>query len=298
VLQSIAYFERALETDHEFALAWAGLADACTILADYGLTNPAVAMPRAREAAQRALCLNPSLAEAHASLGLIRGVYDWAWDDSERHFRQAMALNPGYATAYHWYGADCLALFGRFEEAIEMVNIALRLNPLEPIFRETLGHIHMLSRRYGMAEVIFHELHQELPNYFKACTALGRVFAASGRFDEAIAMFEKGRAIGGDVPSIVSALGQVHGYKGDFHIAQHYMRLLQAIEKSQHVPSTCFAVVHLGLGETGRALDWLERGCANHELPVTAIGVHPAYERLRAEQRFRSLLTKMNIAHS
>ena len=296
LLQSIVFFERALEVDADCALAFAGLADAHSILADFGLKNPAEGMVKAREAAQRAIALDPTLAEAHTSLGFIRGIYDWCWDESEAHYRQAIALNPGYATAYHWYAADLLTPTGRCAEAFDLMETAIQLNPLEPALKESYAYIHMIAGDYDEAAGLLRRLQQEAPDYYKAYTALGRTYASAGNYPLAIEMLEKGRAIAGDVPNILSALGQAHAMNEDFGMALHYLNLLESIARSQYVSSTCYALVHIGLGEFGKALDWLERGCENHDLPITNLKVHPGYAPLREEPRFQELLKKIRLA--
>ena len=296
LLQSIVFFERALEVDADCALAFAGLADAHSILADFGLKNPAEGMVKAREAAQRAIALDPTLAEAHTSLGFIRGIYDWCWDESEAHYRQAIALNPGYATAYHWYAADLLTPTGRCAEAFDLMETAIQLNPLEPALKESYAYIHMIAGDYDEAAGLLRRLQQEAPDYYKAYTALGRTYTSAGNYPLAIEMLEKGRAIAGDVPNILSALGQAHAMNEDFGMALHYLNLLESIARSQYVSSTCYALVHIGLGEFGKALDWLERGCENHDLPITNLKVHPGYAPLREEPRFQELLKKIRLA--
>jgi serine/threonine-protein kinase len=296
LLQSLALYERALEKDQNCALAWAGLADSCGTLADYGLRKPDEMIARARHSAERALALDATLAEAHTSLGFIRGVYDWQWTESMRHYQRAIDLNPGYATAYHWYGTDCLALLGQFDHAIEVVETALDLNPNQPIVKEALGYVHMLARHFDTADMIFRQLQEDFPEFAKGYTALGRVLAARGRYDEAISMLEKGRVIGGELPSTLSALGQVHAMRGDLDMGRHFLRMVQNLAKERYVPSTCLVLVYLGLSEIDTALDWLEAGCEHHDLPLTTIAVHPAYDGLRGEPRFQDVLQKMNLS--
>ena len=295
LLQSIVFFERALEVDPGCALAWAGLADAHSILADFGLKNPADGMVKAREAAQRAIALDETLAEAHTSLGFIRGVYDWCWEESEIHYRRAIALNPGYATAHHWYAADLLAPTGRFTEALEVMETGTMLNPLDPAMRESFAYIHMVAGDYDEAASLLRRLQQEAPDYYKAYTALGRTYISTGNYPLAIEMLEKGRAIAGDVPNILSALGQAHAMNEDFGTALHFLNLLESIARSQYVSSTCYALVYIGLGEFGKALEWLERGSENRDLPITNLKVHPGYAPLRPEPRFQALLKKIRL---
>ena len=156
--QSIQYFQNAIAADGNSALAHAGLADAYSLVMDYGLMRPAEGVPQAKAAAQRAISLDPELAEPHASLAFIRGTYDWEWDDAELLYQQAIALNPGYATAHHWLGVDHYAILGRMDEALAEGNIARQLDPLSGIILEGNGYVHMLRREYQAAIAAYREI--------------------------------------------------------------------------------------------------------------------------------------------
>ena len=134
--RSVQHFEQAIGLDPRFALGYAGLADAYTLLADYGLVNSGDIMPAAKSAARKALEIDPTLAEAHTSLGLIRSIYDWEWADAETHYRRAMELNPGYATTHHWFAVDYLGTLGRADEAMVEIELAQQLDPLPPIIQQ------------------------------------------------------------------------------------------------------------------------------------------------------------------
>jgi serine/threonine-protein kinase len=293
--RSVELFQRAVAADEDFALAHAGLADAYCLLADYGLAHPTDAMPRARAAALHALELDPRSAEAHVSFGLIRCVYDWEWLEGEALFRRALELNPGYATAHHWFGVDVLAMLGRFDEAAEHLQRAGRLDPLSLIIHEGKAYLLTMTRRYDEAIAAYQGLVELEPTFYKAYTSMGRAYIHKGMYPEAIEMLQKGRALAGDIPSILGALGQVYALAGDRSEARQVLGQLEEISTRQHVPSTTFALVNAGLAEYGRALDWLERGCAQHELPLTALKVHPGYDALRDQPRFAALLRRMRL---
>ena len=134
--------------DADFALGYAGLADAFILLADYSGDSPSSVVGCARAAAKRALAIDSTLGEAEASLGIIGALHDWNWASAGEHFRRAIELNPSYATAYHWYGLDYLALLGRFTEARKAVRMAVELDPLTSIMRESIGYVDLLDRRF------------------------------------------------------------------------------------------------------------------------------------------------------
>ena len=294
--RSLQYFEAAIEADAESALAYAGVADAYTLLVEYGLVHPAEGIPKVKAAASRAIELDANLAEAYPSLALIRSQAEWQWEEAETLFRKAIALNPGYATAHHWLGIDCLALLGRLEEAKLENEIALQLDPLSSIVYEGRALLNIWNRNYAEAIQVCREIQEFDPSFYKAYTTMGRALALDGNYTQALAMLEKGRSLAGDVPSILAAIGQVLALSGDRASAQGVLAKLAARAAEVHIPYTCFAIVHLGLGENEKALDWLEKGCEQHEPPLGSLKVHPIYDPLRTHPRFQALLRRVRLA--
>jgi TolB-like protein/Tfp pilus assembly protein PilF len=292
---SVLSFNQAIAADPASALGYAGLADALCLLVDYGFMRTGEAMPRASEAAQKALELDPHSAEAHASYGMIRALYDWEWNEAEAFFLRALELNPGYATAHHWYGIDFLASLGRFAEAHDEIDRAHELDPLSQIILEGHGYLLMLERRYDEAIEAYRGLLDLDASFYKAFTSMGRAMVQKGDYPGGIAMLEKGRAMVGDVPSILGALGQASAMAGDRARARDLLNQLNALARSRYVPTTSLALIHAGLGEHEKALDWLERGCDLRELPLSSLKVHPAYDVLRSEPRFDVLLRRLRL---
>lgn len=292
---AIGCFEQAVAIDAGFALGWAGLADSYAVLADYGLMAQAASIPAASRAANRAMELDPSLAEPYVSLGLFRARYEWNWDESERLFRKAIELNPGYATAHHWYSVDVLAMRGRMDEALEEIETAISLDPLSPILREGRAYLMTLSHRYGEAMEQLKALREMDPTFHKAWTSMGRVYTLLGDYAAAITMYQKGRSIAGDVPSLLGALGQAYALGGRTDDAKELLSQLLEMARHRHVSSTAFAILHLGLGEQGRALDWLETGVEQRDLSMGPLNVHPIYDAIRGEPRFQAVLRRMRL---
>jgi TolB-like protein/Flp pilus assembly protein TadD len=293
--RSVQYFTEAIAVDQDFAMAYSGLADAYTLLADYGVLHPSEAMPQAKAAAQRALDLDPLLGEAEASLGLIRGLYDWQWDTAEKHYRRAIELNPGYSTTHHWYAVDHMAMLGRMEEAREEIEIARALDPLSPIIREAIGFLAMLDRRYEEAIAHYREEVELDPFFYKGYTSMGRAYIQLGMYEEAIAHLEKGRSLAGDVPNILGALGQAWALSGNTAEARKFLKQLQQLSKTSYIPCSGIALIHLGLGEKEKALEILEAGCEQRHLVLATLKVHPAYDDLRGEPRFSAILQRMGL---
>ena len=294
--RSIQYFKAAIEADPASALAYAGLADAYTLDMEYGLTHPADGIPLAKTAALRAIEFDPLLAEAYPSLALIRSHCDREWEESEALYRKAIALNPGYATAHLWLGGDCLLMLGRLEEALEEIQVALELDPLSSITHQTRGWLYLLKNQYEEAIRCYRDILEFDPLSYRAYAAIGRALGLHGKYSEALAMLEKARAMEEGVPSILAAMGQIFGQSGDLASARGVLAKLEARARERHIPSTCFAVVHLGLGEEERALDWLERGFEQQEMTLASLGVNPIYDALRGDTRFQALLKRLRVA--
>ena len=292
---SVEYFEKAIAIDDTFALAWAGLADGFTLLADYSLMAPAEAMPKAKHAAQRALELDPSRGEAWASLALIASLFEWEWEIAETHYLRAIELNPGYATVHMWYGIDHLAQLGRFEEAYREIELARQMDPWSSMNIESEGFLHLLAKEYDAAIQFYREALAVDRTFYKVWTSLGRALIQKGEYEEAIRMLEKGRSLGGAIPNVLAALGQAHALAGRPERARSFLEELRTLAGSRHVSSTCYAIIHMGLGEKELALQALETGCDRRELPMAALAVHPAYDSLRDEPRFAALVERLGL---
>lgn len=283
-------FEQAVALDDRSALAYAGLADSYTLLADYSYIDAAEVMEKATMAAAKAVELDPYSAEAYTSLAWIRSRYEWRWQEAGVLYRRAIELNPGYATAHHWYASDYLALLRRFDEALVEADIACGLDPLSMIVHECRGFILMLHGRYDDAIAVYRRMHEMDPSFYKAHTSLGRVFIECGRYAEAIEELEHGRKIAGDLPNILAALGQAHALAGHREQSLCLLEQLTALAEARYVPCTSLALLNTALGNRDRALTYLEQGIATRELQLCIANVHPAYAPLRGEPRFQKVL--------
>jgi TolB-like protein/tetratricopeptide (TPR) repeat protein len=293
--QSVHCYEQAIAADATCAEAYAGLADAYSLLADHSFLEPSDAAARARSAAEKALALDPESGEAHVSLAFIRALFDWEWADAEALYHKAIALNPGYSRAHHWYAIDFLAIQGRLDEALSEARLARHLDPLSQITVEGCGYVHMMRRDYWIALEEYRQLIALDPLFYRAYSSMGRVLSLMGRYDDAIAAFEKARALEGDAPKILSALGQTLALAGFTWEARALLDQLHAMAGGQWVSPVCFAIVHLGLGDHQSALTHLEAACDQRELAVAALKVHPLYDPLRSEPRFQRLLERIHL---
>jgi serine/threonine-protein kinase len=295
MLKSVARFGEAILADEACAEAYAGLADAYSLLTEYGFLSPSEGVPKARAAAERALKLDPQSAEANVSLAFVRSLFEWKWAEAEPLYRAAVAANPGYSRARHWYGMDFLALLGRLDEAEEQMRIAVDVDPLSMIIREGAGYVPMLRGDYEQAVAAYLDLIDLDPSFYKAYGSLGRVLSLMGRYEEAITAFERARSLAGPVPSLLGALGGTLALAGRTAEACALLAELREIENDHWVPSVSFAILHLGLHDHATALSFLERAADRGEMAVTALKVHPLYHPLRSEPRFERLLDRINL---
>jgi serine/threonine-protein kinase len=293
----LTHFQAAIDADPRSALAHSGLADAYALLVYYSVLHPVEGVSKAKAAAIRAIQLDPMLAESYATLALISSHHDGKWEKAESLYRKAIILNPGYAIAHHWLGVTCLALVGRFDDALEEIEMALELDPLFSNFHQGRGLVSLFKREYQDAVRIYREILESDPTFYGAFDAIGRAYIQMGNYSEALAMLQKGRSFRGDVPHILAAIGQALALSNDTAGARGVLAQLQARSRNEYVPSTCFAVLHLGLRENEKALDWLEKACEEHEMSAAALRVHPIYDELRRESRFLAVLEKLGLAN-
>ena len=295
MLKSIEWFERSAAISPACPLPYAGLADAWSMLAVYGVIPSHEAMPKARSAALRALELDPRSAEAHTSLGVIRGQFEWNWVEAEALYRRAIAISPNYATAYHWLSGDVHAVHGRFEQAEEGLRIALRLDPLSLVVHAAIVSTEVLRRRWDVAEQRCNALLDLDSSYFRARSLLGRIYIQQGRYDEAIAELSYARTVASGVPNVISALTQAYAMAGREYEALRCLAELKAMAASSYVPSTCFAVAYIGLGEYDEAIRSLERACQMREASLITVGQHSVYDPLRSRPELQQIVKKMNF---
>jgi TolB-like protein/Tfp pilus assembly protein PilF len=294
LLKSVTCFEQAIAAEETCAVAYAGVADAYSLLADHSFLDPSEAAPKARAAAETALSIDPDCAEANVSLAFIRTVFDWAWADAEPLFRRAIELNPGYARAHHWF-IDLLSILGRLDEALSEALTAHHLDPLSQIIWEGCGLMHMLRREYALALDIYQQLVEFDPTFYRAYSSMGRVLSLMGHYTEAIAAFEKAHSLSPDAPSVLAALGQTFALAGRTDEALRILEQLERLSHTHWVPAASFAVVHLGLGDCEKALGYCETVVEKRERAATGFGVHPVWEPLRREPRFLALLRHVHL---
>jgi TolB-like protein/DNA-binding winged helix-turn-helix (wHTH) protein/tetratricopeptide (TPR) repeat protein len=294
---AIACFRAAIERDPSYALAYTGLADCFALEGsmEYGIAPPNDVMPKARAAATRALEIDPELAEAHASLGLVLWEYDWKRNDAERELRRAIELSPGYATAHQWL-AEMLAEQGRAEEAWREIQRAQELDPLSLAIATDLGLLSYYQRDYERAAAYLRAALAMDPNFHQASLALGLVYLQQGEQAKAVEVFRTAdEAVGGSPPTM-AALGFACALAGRTSEARTLADGLLAGSRTHNVPSYYLAAIPLGLGDHERAFEWLDRACAERCSLLGTLKVDPAFDPIRGDPRFAALLRCVRLA--
>jgi adenylate cyclase len=294
LLQAIDLFEKALEKDRTFALAYCGVADSWAQLGWLEFSAPTVAFPKAREAAERALEIDDHLAEAHASLGFVRFLYERDWETAEKEFRRAIALNPGLPTAHQFY-ADLLKAMGRFDEALAEMRVALALDPVSMAVNTGFGHVLYLARQFDGAIEQYNQALRIDPTFGPAHLWFGRPYLQKGMYPEAIAEIRLAVAASGGSTISLAVLAHALASAGKKAEAQEILEDLLERSRTQYLPSYWIALVYIGLGETDRALEWLERAYEERSSWLVWAKVEPRFDGLRSDPRFVSLLRRMRL---
>ncbi len=290
--RGIEYFQAAIEKDPAYALAYVGLADSYALVSGYASVKPSDAFPRAKAAALKALEIDESLAEAHASLGIILDTYEWDWTGAETELLRAIELKPGYATAHHWYGLH-LGQRGRFPEAIASMQRAVKLDPLSLVINRNLGRVLYFSRQYDLAIQNLRRTLEMDPRFGPALHDLGHAYIEKKMFPEAIETFTEARRITGDSEDL-AGIAHAQARAGHAAEAEKMLLSLNEINERQYVTPYEMSMVYAALGRKSEALDWLERSCDDRYPQSAWIKVEPAFDSLRDEPRFKELVRRMH----
>lgn len=292
--KAVEYFNRAIEADPSYALAYAGLASSYVKLGLFGAMPQREAYPRAKAAALAALRMDEMLAEAHAALGFVKMIDEWDWPGTEGEYKRAIELNPNYADVHKLYGYRLIHKC-RFDEAIEQMQRAVELDPLSLEYMTSLGDAYYYARKYDQAaDQLWKALEME-SSYGEAHLFLARTREQQGRYEEAIAGFRKARELTGDVPAI-AGLGRACALSGREAEAREILNELKELSGQRYVDPTYPALVHLGLNEHDEAFALLEQAYADHSAWMVHLKAEPMFDAVRADPRFTSLLRRVGLA--
>ena len=299
---ALNHFNRAKEIDPNFALAWAGLADTYWGAADANIA-PTEARAKAKAAAQRALKLDDSLAEAHSALGAVNYVSEFQWAESEKEFQRAIQLKPNYAPA-HWQYGWLLVFIGRAEEALKEMQRAVELDPLSPVMTTDLNVPHQMrawkssgveaKREYDKAIAQCNKALELDPSFYLPHFVLGTIEARGPNYLKAIEEFRVAQAMETQ-PIITAYLGYAYAMNGQRDKAMETLEELNQLARRRFVTPFCQALVYLGLGENSQAIFWLEKAYEEQSIWVAWLKVEPLFEPLRSDPRFQALYKRMNF---
>jgi TolB-like protein/DNA-binding winged helix-turn-helix (wHTH) protein/Tfp pilus assembly protein PilF len=288
------HFQKAIEADPSYALAYSGLADTYALLGSYGVMPIAESHPLGREAARKAVRLDDSLGDAHRSLAAITADYYWDWPEVERHYARALDLDPNNVTTLSFY-SFYLAYTGRPAKALPMAEQAVRLDPVSPNARTTLGSVLLLARRSADAARQFEEA-VELDASFSFAHALaGMAYSAQGMHDRAMAAVQKARDLAGDRPDIVGFHGYILARGGRRNEALKALEDLRRVAHPGEPSAFLMAFVDVGLGETDRAFEWLDQAIQAREWQSPMIKANPVFDAIRPDPRFPALLGRIGL---
>jgi TolB-like protein/Tfp pilus assembly protein PilF len=292
--KAIDYFNQAIEKDPNYAEAYTGLADAYALSGDweYGILSPEVAFPKAKAAASKALALDDGLAEAHTSLAFTLDLYDWDWESAEQEYKRAIALNPGYATAHHWYAWHLIVL-GRNQEALSESRKAESLDPLSPIISADLADALCVAHLYDESVQQSRKTLELHPYFAVAHYQLGQALAQKQMYNEAIAEIRRAIELSGGNTGFESKLAYAYAISGRTEEAIKIVKGLEAGENRSSSTDPHLALIYVGLGDHDQAMIWLNRAYQARFNP--SILMRPGFDPLRSDARFLDLLRRIGL---
>jgi TolB-like protein/Flp pilus assembly protein TadD len=294
--KSIDAYQKAIQKDPNYALAYAGLGSAYALLGQvpYDDMLPSDAKPKARQAAERALQLDPQLGEAHSVLANVAFSYDWDFGTAEREFQRALALGQNDPTAHLWFSHYCVVR-NRLEQAHEENSRTLALDPVSPLFNTVRAEIYYNARRYDEAIGQARRTIEQYPTYWLAYIWLGSAYREKKMYKDALDQFSQASKLSGNHPAITALYGHALAVSGDTAGARTALAELQLLRQSRYVSALYFAAVYTGLGEKSTALDWLDRAYRERNDRLVYLNVDPMADPLRSEPRFRDLMRRLRL---
>lgn len=295
--KGLEHFHQVIELDPTYGLAYAGIADSYSMMVFNNMISPRDGLTKARAAATRALELDEKLAEARSSKAFVKLFYDWDWAEAEREFHRTFELDPNYSIARQWYAME-LAALGRHQEAVRETERGLEIDPLSLSINSTSSLLLYFVRKYDEA------LEQGLatidldPNFFASHFVSGLALEQKGQIERAIIELRASATLSGRWPLFVGAYGHACAAAGNQEEAQKIIAELRETSARKYVSAFAVAAVYAGSRDKDLTLDWLEKAYDERAAWMIFLNVHPYFDFLRAEPRFRSLLTKIGLPES
>jgi len=288
------YFQQAIDKDPNYALAYAGLADAYNALGGFDTLASKETFPKAREAAEKALELDESLAEAHSALAVVKFSYDWEFTAAEREFRRALEINPNYSDA-HKMNSYYLTAMGRFDDALKEMTRAQELDPLNLEKIAGSGEVLYHQRRYDQAIEQYGKALEMDPNSGFVHWALGRTLLAQGKYDEAVAELKKSIPLSGESPDEPAELARAYALSGRRDEARKILEELKSLSARKQVAPSVVAAIYGALGDKAQAFELFERAFKERDVILVLLNVEPMFDPLRSDQRFAELASRVGL---
>jgi TolB-like protein/Tfp pilus assembly protein PilF len=298
--RALEFFQQVTNADPKYAPAYAGIADCYALLgsAEMGVLPPNTAMPEARKAVLKALELDETLAEAHASLAYVKLIYDWDWSGADREFRRAIDLNPAYPTGHQWYALYFNAI-GRPEDALSELRKAEGLDPLSPAVKTALSEAYYFARNYDQAAVEAQKALEMDPNFVLGLVTLARAREQQGRYAEAIVAFDKASALTGGAPATLTFLAHAYALNGERGKAQTILNSLMQLPRTGsnavYVPALYVAGIYAALGDKDNSFRYLKQAVQERCEYLIYLDREAMADVLRGDPQFNELLTTSGL---
>lgn len=292
--KSFEYFQRSIARDPRFASAYSALAYAYLVSGSWGFINPRDAFPKAKEAARKAVELDDSLAEAHATLCEVLHVYEWNWTEAGWECRRALELGPNSAMVHKFY-AMFLSHSGKSREAVAEIERAQKLDPLSLIINDQVGLYHMLLGEWDRAYEKFNEVVEMDPRFAPGHYFLGAAFYSQDRFTDAIPQFETARKLSNDATEMSTKLAAAYIGAGRRRVAVQLLEELKQRAQHEYVSPVGFAEVYNQLGDVEQTVRWIEKGAAEHAYLMMSVRVFGETKTVAADPRYQRILASINF---
>ena len=292
--RAVDCFEQTVKLSPEYSPALSGMAVAWLYLGYFAMFPPVEALPKAQEAAARALAVNELDAEALAAVACTKSMFEWDWSAAEALFCRALNAEPGGDFPKHLFTAFALLPLARFEEAFALLDEATRIDPLSLFVSATKSSALLLARRNVEAEAEGRRALELDPDFWRAIAAFGRCYDAQGRYDDSIACYERAKILSDRVPSAIGGLGRMYALAGRREQAYKQLEELEELSRSRYVSPWGRALILLGLGDD-QFFEWLQRSCDEHAAWVMYLATDTRFDPVRSDPRFHAVLQKLHL---
>src|ERR1051326_2191641 len=293
--KAVEFFEKAIVEDAQYAPAYSGLADAYGLLGHYGVLTPAEVWTKAASNAAWAVLQDENSAEAHTSLAHVKSTQDWDWAAAQQGFQRAIALDPRYPTAHHWYAVSCLAPLGKLDEARDEMMLAQALDPISSIIARDLARIHYYRLDFEAALDQCDHAIELNPHFSPAYWILGLVQEQRGDLDESVAAFQRAIQLSPLSPIMQAALGRTLALSGKQNEAQRILDELHQLAEKRYVSPLQLASLHFTLGQLDKGFEWLTKAFQDRCFELISIRIDPRFKSLKGDPRFHALYSQLGL---